>query len=239
MPRVTITGTFNNPQAQGRGPLAADPKRRPILITGGAPRIAVDAIRYLTVQATGATAVALRARLATQGHRTDLLLGHHAVPGTEDALRYDSREDLERELKAWIAAHPDGVVVMAAAVNDYTVDRVESLHGTALATHAPGSKIPSGADELVIRLKPATKIIDRLRSWGLQGPLVAFKFEAADTVIASARSLRGRIGAALVVANSLDGSLQALVDALRVTELPDRDALLDALAARLGELAAR
>ena len=58
-------------------------------------------------------------------------------------------------------------------------------------------------------------------------------------MIDSARSLRGRIGAALVVANSLDGSVQALVDAIRIQELPDRDALLTALASRLGELARR
>ena len=238
MPRVSTTGTFRNPKASDTSLLAPDPKRRPVLITGGAPRIAVDAIRYLTVQATGTTAVALRERLTARGVACDLLLGHHATPEA-DALRYDSRDDLEQGLKAWIATHPDGVVVMAAAVNDYTVAGVESVTNGATAAHPPGGKIPSGAEELVIRLRPAAKIIDRLREWGLRGPLVAFKFEAAETVIASARSLRARSSASLVVANSLDGSVQALVDAIRVTDCDSRDALLATLADRLVELASR
>ena len=238
MPRVTTTGTFRTPKTAAPGKAAADATLRPLLITGGAPRVAVDAIRYLTVQATGSTAVALQELLRGRGVACDLLLGHHATPEAP-ALRYDSRDDLERELRGWIGEHPEGVVVMAAAVNDYTVEQVESISGGTSESHPPGAKIPSGADELVIRLKPAAKIIDNLRAWGLRGPLVAFKYEAADTVLASARSLRARIGASLVVANSLDGSIQALVDAIRVQELPDRPALLAALSARLVELASR
>ena len=211
---------------------------RPILITGGAPRVAVDAIRFLSVKTSGNTAVRLQELLQREGLTCDLLLGIHAAPHAS-ALRFDDRADLERELRAWIRQYPDGVVVMAAAVNDYAIAAIETRHGSESATHAPGDKVPSGADELVIRLRPATKIVDHLRTWGHQGPLVACKYEAADSVIDSARSLRGRIGAALVVANSLDGSVQALVDAIRIQELPDRDALLTALASRLGELARR
>lgn len=128
---------------------------------------------------------------------------------------------------------------MAAAINDYQVEALESVHGTTITYHDPGAKIPSGADELVIRLRPATKIIDRLRSWGLRGPLVAFKYEAADTVVASAQSLRARSGASLVVANSLDGMVQVLVDAIRVQPMADRAELISTLTERLVALASR
>ncbi len=238
MARVTTTGTFRKTASPAIPTVPGDQQRRPVLITGGAPRVAVDAIRYLTVHATGTTAVELQERLIAAGLTCDLLLGVHAAPGVK-ALRYDSRDDLEHGLQAWLALNPEGVVVMTAAINDYQVAGLESLHGSTTTYHDAGAKIPSGADELVIRLRPASKIIDRLRAWGLRGPLVAFKYEAADTVIASAQSLRARSGASVVVANSLDGSVQALVDAIRVQPMASRAELITALAERLLHLASR
>lgn len=208
---------------------------RPLLLVGGAPRLVVDAVRFLSVRASGATAVALAGRLQAAGLAADLLLGMLAEPAA-NALRYDSREDLELALRRWIAANPDGVVVMSAAINDYQVQQVESRQGDAVRVFAPGDKAPSGADELVIRLRPASKVIDQLRPWGLHGPIVGFKFEHAATVVASAQALRKRTGAALVVANSLCGQVQALVGAA-IVNYSGRTALLDALAAELAELA--
>lgn len=208
---------------------------RPLLLVGGAPRLVVDAVRFLSVRASGATAVALAGRLQAAGLAAEVLLGVLAEPAV-DALRYDSRGDLEQALRRWIAAHPEGVVVMSAAINDYQVQQVESRQGDAVRVFAPGDKAPSGADELVIRLRPASKVIDQLRPWGLHGPIVGFKFEDAATVVASAQALRRRTGAALVVANSLCGQVQALVGATTVN-YSNRTALLDALAAELATLA--
>ena len=98
-------------------------------------------------------------------------------------------------------------------------------------------KLASGADEVVIRLAPASKVIDQLRRWGLAGPIVGFKYEAAHTVITSAQALQVRVGAALVVANSLCGTVQALVDDGAVARFPDRATLLANLTTRLAALA--
>jgi phosphopantothenoylcysteine synthetase/decarboxylase len=209
---------------------------RPVLIVGGAPRLAVDAVRYLTVHATGTTAVALHDRLAALGVGASLLLSHGAG-GDVHARRYLDRADLEAELRAWIDIHPDGVVVMSAAVNDYQVSRIELTYGDDVQAFPPGAKLPSGADELVIRLRPAAKLIDQLRAWGLDGPVIGFKYEAKDTVRQSASQLRERTGAALVVANSLCGSVQALVDGAGAEDFASRHALLDALAQRIAVLA--
>ena len=73
--------------------------------------------------------------------------------------------------------------------------------------------------------------------FGLRGPIVGFKFESRETVEASAKALRERVGAALVVANSLCGEVQALVDADGIERLPDRDRLLVRLAERVAALA--
>lgn len=208
---------------------------RPILLVGGAPRVPVDAVRHLTVAASGATAVRLRDLLAARARSADLLLSSDAAPDAA-AGRYLDREQLEHRLRTWIAAHPAGAVVMSAAVNDYQVAGVEALRDGQATRIAPQAKLPSGADEVVIRLHPADKVIDRLRGWGLSGPIVGFKYEDADTVLASAAALLRRVGAALVVANSLDGSLQALVDGAGAERCVDREELLQRLAGRLHAL---
>lgn len=205
---------------------------RSILLVGGAPRVPIDAVRHLTVAASGTTALRLRGLLATRGRTADLLLSSDAAPGVE-STRYRDRDQLEHHLRTWIAAHGDGLVVMSAAVNDYQVATVEVAQAGRTTRLPPGAKLPSRADEVVVRLRPASKVIDQLRGWGLSGPIVGFKHEDAATVIGSAGSLLQRVGAALVVANSLDGSLQALVDGSGCERFADREALLQQLAVRL------
>ena len=210
---------------------------RRILITGGAPRVAIDALRFLSVTATGATAVGLATLLRQRCLGVDLLLSTQAVP-ERTAARFDQRADLETQVAAWINAHPDGVVVMTAAVNDYQLHAVEQVRDGVTTVAASGIKLPSGADELVIRLRPANKLIDRLRGMGLRGPIIGCKYEAGDSVLASAEALRQRVGCAFVIANSLDGHLQAIVDANRVETAPDRPTLVGRWCARVAELAA-
>ncbi len=209
---------------------------RSILIVGGAPRVAVDAVRFLSVQATGATAVQLAERLRAVGGAVDLLLGLDASPGSA-AERYTDRAQLESGLRGWVETHRDGVVVMSAAVNDYQVAGVELRKDGGTRRFAAGAKVPSGGEELVIRLRPASKLIDQLRGWGLRGPIVGFKYEARETVIPSAEALARRVGAALVVANSLCGQVQALVDERGAERFADRAQLIAALAGRVAALA--
>lgn len=211
---------------------------RPILLVGGAPRVNVDAVRFISVAASGATALLLKDCLQHQGLPAELLLGIDASPMAA-AQRYVDREGLESALKHWITVNPTGVVVMSAAVNDYRVAQVAIEQADGPTVVPVGSKLPSRAGAVTIRLEPASKLIEQLRSWGLSGPIVGFKYEARDTVLAAADALRRRVGAALVVANSLCGQLQALVDDRGQERYADRPALIEALGARLAALARR
>jgi phosphopantothenoylcysteine synthetase/decarboxylase len=208
------------------------PAGRRVLLVGGSPRVPVDAVRFLQARGTGATARALAERLATRGCAHDLLLSD-ATPG---ARTYDDRSDLDAALRAWIAGHPDGCVVLSAAINDWMVDRREIDHGGVRTVLTPDTKAPSAADALHLRLVPAPKVLDALAGWGLRGPVVGFKFEDRATVIASAQAQLARVGSALCVANSLCGQVQALVWPDRVEPCPDRPALLDRLAAAIAGL---
>jgi hypothetical protein len=206
---------------------------RPILLVGGAPRVPVDAIRHLTVAATGTTALALQSKLRRLGRESHLLLSLDAVPAP-GAKRYADRDALEETMGSWIAQHPDGCVVMSAAVNDYRVTRVERWEGGEVRALRPGEKLPSGADEVVIRLRQDSKLIDRLRpSFGLRGPIIGFKYEDAATVLASAAALCGRVKAACIAANSLCGSVLAVVDAGGVERHTSRESLIEALTSRI------
>lgn len=212
--------------------------RAAILLVAGSPRLQVDAVRHITVNATGGTAERVRARLASRGVEADILASVDACKDSETVWRrYYGRPELEEAIRAWLEREPNGVVMMSAAVNDYEIAQVERWQDGVHTVHGPDDKLPSRGDELVIRLEPASKVIDQLGAWGHRGPLIGFKYEAAETVVASAEALRRRTGAALVVANSIDTEVQALVDAHGVSHHRNRQALEAALADRLAALA--
>jgi hypothetical protein len=210
---------------------------REILLVGGAPRVRVDAVRYLTVAASGNTATSLYASLTAKQCVCTLLLGTDANP-TTIAQRYNDRSELEYAIRSWLALHPTGVVVLSAAINDYFLSEVSYQRANQTVVLARGEKMPSGASEVTVRLRPASKVIDQLRSWGHSGPLVGFKYQDSVTVIEAATALRERVGAAVVVANSLCGSVQALIAGDGVTSFTDRSDLLTALSERIFQLAA-
>ena len=214
---------------------------KPVLLVGGAPEIQVDAVRFLSVHATGNTAVHVQHVLVNEFgiNKVELLLSRqaaaqHAVP----CQRYRDRSELETQLKDYLRQNPDAVVLMSAAVNDYEFSATSIRRGQELERHTdPEHKIASGADEFSIHLKPATKLIDQLKDYGHRGALFACKYEGAETVVDSAVELRDRVQAVCVLANSLCGSLQALVDSAGSIQFEDRPAVLAALAERIADSA--
>jgi phosphopantothenoylcysteine decarboxylase/phosphopantothenate--cysteine ligase len=201
---------------------------RPVLITAGATRNTVDAIRYISAHAGGATGVAIAAGLAAVGPVTffgnpEALL---RAPGWVEKVEYGGTLDLEAKMRAWVGAHPGGVVVHSAAVGDY------------IPVVAPG-KIPSGADEITIRLLRGPKILDQIKGWDPRCLLVSFKAAGPETdmdgLAAIATTQRARTGSDLVFANVLGKLNQALLiaDADGVTPFAERGAAIAALIARI------
>jgi phosphopantothenoylcysteine decarboxylase/phosphopantothenate--cysteine ligase len=138
----------------------------------------------------------------------------------------------------------DDLLALAPRARDFDAVLVPAAIGDYRATE------PLGSEGGAIPMRPTPKFLNALREH-FQGPLVAFKAEAgADdkTLLAKARALQQRVGAALVVANSLERVGPAASAALLVTPADaqpfegTRDALaaevLRRVAARLGEPAA-
>lgn len=211
---------------------------RPALVTCGATRNPIDAMRALTANSTGTTGIAIARALAAAGHPTTLLgspeallrLGPAAPP--LQAAPFGSTRDLEAQMHAWVQAHPAGLVVHAAAVGDYELDG------------DPTGKIPSGQAQLTLTLRPTPKILDQLLAWSPALTVVSFKAAPPDTaphaLAAIADAQRRRTGSTLVFANAL-GALDTtatLVDATGATHFPHRADALQALIGRLQALAA-
>lgn len=177
-----------------------------VLITAGATRNPVDAVRVLTANASGRTGVQVGRALAAQG------LAVHVLGSPEAALRaeaadlpaevYGDTHDLMARMRAHVQAHPGVAVVHSAAVGDYELQPDAG---------GPG-KIPSGRDEVVLRLRPTPKIADAVRSWGATGCFVTFKAAPPATsdvsLVQIAQRQRQRTRSDLVFANVL-GRLDA------------------------------
>ena len=204
------------------------------VITAGATRNPIDAIRYLSAHASGRTGVSIARDLSDQGLDVHLLgsaeallrLDRPTIVGEE----YGSTRDLLQRLQRQVEATPAMGVVHSAAVGDYEA--------------APSdAKIPSGKATLNLTLQPTPKILDAIRGWGLTGPLVSFKAAAPGTshegLVSIARAQLRRTGSDRVFANVI-GRTQSdvfLVSESEATCFPSRTdgiaALQDWLYARL------
>ena len=100
---------------------------RPVLVTCGATRNPLDAIRFISAFSTGRTGGAIAQALADRGHPVHVLGSAEALLRlTDPALtreEYRSTRDLMARMEAWVRANPGGIVVHSAAVGDYEAAR--------------------------------------------------------------------------------------------------------------------
>lgn len=199
-----------------------------VLVTAGATRNPIDAMRFISANSSGRTGVTLARAWHAAGHRV------HVLGSPEASLRaeglksevFGSTRDLMARMERWVRDHPHGSVVHAAAVGDYE------------CTHSSDSKLPSGQEEVLLRLAPTPKIADAVRGWGLTGFYVTFKAAAPETsregLEALASAQRRRTGSDLVFANVLGrlGEHVAIVGD-EVDWYLERSAALEALSNRV------
>lgn len=168
-----------------------------ILITAGATREPLDAVRFLSNVSTGTTGAALADEFARLNHALFFLRAEGAVQprGRHDGETFSSARDLQERMQRHLATGTFDAVVMAAAVADYRPADV-----------APG-KIPSDAVELTLRLVRTEKILPRIKAMSTR-PLrvVGFKLtvgahEAARRMAVSMQFAAGGVDA--VVHNDL------------------------------------
>ena len=195
-----------------------------ILVTAGATRNPIDAVRYLSAHSSGRTGGQISQELLDLGADVWLLGSEEArlrspnIPGET----YGSTNDLMEKMRLWVEAHPAGGVIHSAAVGDYGLLVPQS------------AKIPSGQRTWTLELSAMPKIADRVREWGCSGIYVTFKAAGPNTspeeLIAICYAQRERTGCDIVFGNVL-GALQTSVVLVgqTATPYPDRSSAIRAL----------
>ena len=201
---------------------------RPVLVTCGATRNPLDAIRFISAFSTGRTGGAIAAAMAARGHAVHVLGSAEALLRLTDPSltqeEYRSTRDLMARMEAWVRANPGGIVVHSTAVGDYEADPAEQAR-----------KIPSGQDTIELRLRRTPKIADAVTGWDPDCRLVTFKAAGPETtaeqLVAIARKQLERTGSVMVFANVI-GKLSSsviLVGPSDEAAYPDRGEAIAAL----------
>lgn len=180
---------------------------RPVLITAGATRNAIDRMRHIAANSTGQTGVSIAAALSDDrpvhllGSPEALLRGWEAL-SSGSLEEFSSTRDLMARMERWVRAHPQGVVVHAAAVGDYEVEPFDG-------------KIESGRPEWTLTLRPTPKIADHLRTWGPELRIATFKAAPPETsreeLLEIARKQLRRTRSDIVFANVLGRLAQGIL----------------------------
>ena len=137
-----------------------------ILVTAGATREPIDAVRFLSNVSTGTTGAALADELAKRGHHIVLLHGQAAAISerADEREEFSSAADLQARLQRMLADGHFDAVVMAAAVADYRPG--EAVVG----------KLASDVAERSLRLVRNEKILPRLKAFASH-PLCVIGFK--------------------------------------------------------------
>lgn len=136
-----------------------------VVITAGGTKEAIDDVRYITNFSTGEFGHTLAAEFSRRGRRVLLLAPKEVIQrfGLPGRLTHQSFTDANSLQHRLLSIDSAGLVLHAAAVADYTPERVTG-------------KISSDQNELTLRLKRTQKILPLLRGhYGVDTTIVGFK----------------------------------------------------------------
>jgi phosphopantothenoylcysteine decarboxylase/phosphopantothenate--cysteine ligase len=137
-----------------------------LLITAGATRESIDAVRFISNVSTGTTGAALADAFSEAGHDVLLLRGIGAVSAREKCqqVTFSSTQDLSSRLQQHVASGSIDAVIMSAAVADYRPKQPVT------------GKIPSDNDQLTLHLVRNEKILPQLKTFSSR-PLYVVGFK--------------------------------------------------------------
>jgi phosphopantothenoylcysteine decarboxylase/phosphopantothenate--cysteine ligase len=165
-----------------------------VVVSAGPTYEDFDPVRYVGNRSSGRMGIAIAAAAARRGAATTLVLGPTtvAVPEGIDVVRVRSAAEMHAAVMAHAA--DAAIVVMSAAVADYT-----------FAGGAATRKVPKDQDTLELRLVRTRDILadlGRRRGDDRLPVIVGFAAETED-VVARARAKRAAKRADLIVANDV------------------------------------
>jgi phosphopantothenoylcysteine synthetase/decarboxylase len=148
-----------------------------VLLIAGPAAVPLDRARMLTNHSTGKTGVVLAETL--RRHRFHLTLWYgtgatYPLPtGLHSSERFHTIHDLEKLLqKATLKNF--GAILLPAALPDYDLSSAQDLRGNKLSR----DKWPGHLEGVRLELKPAPRILNKIRALAPQAKIVGWKWEA-------------------------------------------------------------
>jgi phosphopantothenoylcysteine decarboxylase/phosphopantothenate--cysteine ligase len=187
---------------------------RAVLVTAGPTYENIDPVRFIGNRASGRMGFAVADEAARRGARVTLVAGPSSVPvpNAAELVRVRSAAEMHAAVMSRAAGHD--VVIMAAAVADYTLD-------------AAPQKIAKSDGPLTLTLSRTRDILADLGAMPTRGSgrpiLVGFAAETHD-VIAHAREKLARKRVDLIVANDVsraDAGFEVDTNAVTIVSATD------------------
>lgn len=157
-----------------------------ILVTAGATREPLDAVRFLSNVSTGTTGAALADEFSRRGHEVLLLRGTGAALPTDvgSIQTFTTAVDLQAQLQSALAVGGYEAVIMTAAVADYR------------PVQAATGKLSSAPAELHLQLVRNEKILPKLKSFASRPVrVIGFKLTAGADEAARSAAVQAQFSA--------------------------------------------
>ena len=165
-----------------------------ILVTSGSTQVNIDSVRVITNIFKGKTGNTIAHQLG-KAHDVTLLTSNTNMvppPQVNEIIKFRTYDELYNKMKEIVKDFD--IIIHSAAVSDYKPIPFDG-------------KISSDKDELIIKLTPTEKIIDKIRDWGFNGKLVKFKLQvntSDEKLVEIAEKSRIHSNADIIVANCLE-----------------------------------
>jgi len=175
-----------------------------ILLIAGPAGVALDRARLLANFSTGKTGVVLAETLRKHRHHITLWYGTGATyplpTGLHSSERFQTVHDLEKLFEK-TDLEKFGGILLPAALPDYDLASAHDLAGNQLSR----DKWPGHLEGVRLELKPAPRVLTKIRSLAPKSKIVGWKWEAAGNPSELLESVRDQIGECRTDACVLNG----------------------------------
>ncbi|NBQ64217.1 MAG: hypothetical protein EBT95_01425 [Verrucomicrobia bacterium] len=162
------------------------------LLIAGPASVALDRARMLANFSTGKTGVVLAETLRKHRHHVTLWYGTGATyplpTGLHSSERFQTIHDLEKLLQK-SDLRKFGAILIPAALPDYDLASAHDLAGNKLSRE----KWPGHLQGIRLELKPAPRILNKIRSLAPESRIVGWKWEAEGALAELRQSARKQI----------------------------------------------
>lgn len=187
-----------------------------ILVTAGPTQEPIDPVRFISNRSSGKMGYALADAAQRCGGRVILISGPTALPSPPgvECLSVRTAEEMKKEVEHYFDQAT--IIIMAAAVSDYTPQNVSA------------KKIKKTAKQISIPLQETEDILRGLSSQKKGQILIGFAAETEDLIQNAKLKLKDK-GLDLIVANDVTEEGAGFDTKTNIVQLIDRDGRITAL----------